>query len=164
MLGADYDAESFLWCLLWTTHRYVDGKVPPKLADVFNGWTVRDPDSAARSKGHYMMDLKFNPTSSHASSKLIMERLCQAIRKRAWEASDERVGLTPAEVAQLPPPPPLLPLLSSALKRSLSPELKSLFIKVPDAPTLEIDSGLFGVTSQVWTHLGKADSFGRPPV
>jgi hypothetical protein len=103
MLGADYDAESFLWCLLWTTHRYVDGKVPPKLADVFNGWTLRDPDTAARNKGHYMMELQFNSTSSHASSKLIMERLCQAIRKRAWEASDERVGLTPAEVAELPP-------------------------------------------------------------
>jgi hypothetical protein len=164
MLGADYDAESFLWCLLWTTHRYEDGVVPDHLEHVFDGWTLRNPEHAARNKHSFMMDLKFNPTSSHASSKLIIVRLCQAIGKRAWEASYERAGLTPAEVAELPPPPPLLPLLSSALKPSLSDDLKSLFIKVPDAPTLEIDSGLFGVTSQVWTHLGKADSFGRPPV
>jgi hypothetical protein len=135
--------------------------VSDRLEHVFDAWTLRNLEHAARNKRSFMMDLRFNPTSSHASSKLIIERLCQAIRKRAWEASHERVGLTPAEVAELPPPPPLLPLLSSSLKRSLSPDLKSLFIKVSEAPTLGIASGLFYVDSPAWTRLGKAASFGR---
>jgi hypothetical protein len=186
-LDTDYDAESFLWCLLWTTHRYMDGKVPPKLADVFNGWTLRDPEYAARNKRDYMIDLKFKLTSSHKSSRRFIVDICEAFcdrnriaNKQARDAtfddsSDSNLNSNPDSDSDSdsdldsdtapPPPPRLLPVLLAAIKKRVPAEFTPLPAALPKAPEFPSDTyDLLSVHSPAWVHLGKADSFGQPPV
>jgi hypothetical protein len=175
MLCADYDVESFLWCLLWTTHRYVDGKVPPKLTGMFNVWTLPDPDTAARNKRSYMMDLKFKLTSSHKSSRRFIVGICEAFcdlnriaEKQARDATfdDSSDSDSDSDSDTTPPPPPrLLPVLLAAIKKRVPAgftPLPAAPSKAPKSPSDTYD--LLSVDSPAWKRLGKADSFGQRPV
>jgi hypothetical protein len=64
-----------------------------------------------------------------------------------------------------PPPPRLLPVLLAAIKKRVPAE----FTPLPAAPPNALKSpsntyDLLSVDSPAWVHLGKADSFGQPPV
>jgi hypothetical protein len=129
MLGTDNDVESFLWCLLWTTHRYVDGKVSPSFQDELDIWTNRNPEIGACVKDSFMIRLQFNPTSSHKSSLYFIEDICEAFRNHRYDARQQtrlafRNGTVP------PSPPRLLPALLAAVK-NLSQEKEDADAQVP---------------------------------
>jgi hypothetical protein len=129
MLGTDDDVESFLWCLLWTTHRYVDGKAPPSLDKMCYEWTLRNPEYAARLKRDFMTQLQFNPTSSHKSSLYFIKDICKAFCDRIYDARKQaRLAIRNGTVP--PPPPRLLPALLAAVKK-LSQEKEDEEAQVP---------------------------------
>jgi hypothetical protein len=171
MLVADYDAESFLWCLLWTTHRYENGAVPDHLEYVFDGWTLRNSEHAALTKTAFMTRLKFNPTSSHKSSLCFIEDICEAFCDRL-RIADKQARLAIRNGTVPPSLPRLLPVLLTAVK-NLAPQDYTAHTetsqveddedKDEEAQVLP-ENYLLSADSPAWARLGKADSFGRPPV
>jgi hypothetical protein len=148
MLGTDDDVESFLLCLLWTTHRYVDGKAPPSLDEMCYEWTLRNPEYAANLKGYFMNKHQFNPTSSYQSSLYFIEDICEAFRDHIYDARKQaRLAIRNGTVPL--PPPRLLPALLAAVK-NLSQE------KEDEEAQVLPKNHVLGVSSPVWTHLSPA--------
>jgi hypothetical protein len=161
MFGTDYDAESFLWCLLWTTHRYVDGKVPEHLERVFDGWTLHTPEYAARNKGHFINGGVFHLTSSHMSSQYLIADVCGAWVDR--ENDHKKLIRAAAKTkAEVPPRPSLLPVLLAAIKTQDPADYTPTAV-LPDEPSAQHTSKLLGVNSAVWTRLRGENSFDRHP-
>jgi hypothetical protein len=173
MMCADYDVESFLWCLLWTTHRYVDGKVPGHLEHEFDEWTLHNPEHAALTKDAFMKRLQFKLTSSHKSSRRFIVGICEAfcdlnraVKKQARDATFDDSSDSDSDSDNTPSPPPcLLPFLLAAIKKRIPAEFTPLPAAPPKAPKSPSDAyDLLSVDSPAWKRLGKADSFGQPPV
>jgi hypothetical protein len=175
-MTTDYDAESFLWVLLWTTQCYDAGSFlgSTKLA----GWTNPNRRIAGFTKTGFLHRGELDLTSSHENLGLLIDEATAIFSARQTTLHAERKKQAQlkkslkkkksvnveAPVTPLPPEP-ILPSVLAAIETCVDfPEgIKLLFLNVVRhirTPSAVVNHVL-GVDSPVWALLADKHSFGR---
>jgi hypothetical protein len=173
-INTDYDAESFLWVLLWTTYCYDKGALVYRNKLV--GWTNPNWQIAGLAKSSFLMDYQVSklklPTLSHTSSGDVIDHLTEIFRGRRSDIGSKSKALKRrnkkrADGTELEVLPPTVPILSSALSQltewdDLPSDVKTVFSgnachtkAFPDMANYVLSAD-----SPVWEVLANKDSFG----
>jgi hypothetical protein len=175
-LPLDFDVESFLWVVLWTTHRYHMGYTIERRELV--GWRSTLGTSAADAKRSFLQKGKPTPTASHARSydlilgfaKLCLRQLT-AIALRS-EVKPQRRFPGEAEPPKVLSPKELLHAVVAGLEATLQDEVLGYFFPRSDrfddddvpaeakVPKVVCNDHILGPYSEFWPLIAAPDAFG----
>jgi hypothetical protein len=170
METTDHDLESFIWCLIWTVHRYNNGKLADDRGRMFIGWAHRSRISASDAKLAYTRAPVIEPTTSHKCLDGPIRSVLEA-----FIIQQNMISLAVVTRRAVPPmSPPLRVDILSRLAPELPPPIRSLFVEtdiskvvVPDVsknmvPDIAKDrSRVLACGSPVWKALVRRGLFGR---